>query len=182
MGDINRQTGIMKNSDRNSKAHIILRLTIESFTYLEASNKHSKVPQCIINFVDLGGSESLSDQLVDRQSKKEKTFQIKSIQTLDTIISLLSEGNQPYVPYRESKLTRFLMPYLEGDSEMLWFFNISPIDTLYNLNCHTLDFAMKVSLINQKVEKHLIHLEETSLFEIKKKIALLKLRISKLEL
>jgi len=59
MGDINRQMGITKTNDRSQKAHVIYRLSIESFTYSENPQNQS-VPTCVLNLVDLGGSESLT--------------------------------------------------------------------------------------------------------------------------
>ena len=53
--------GITKANERSSKAHIIYRLSIESFTYSENPSEQY-VPTSIINLVDLGGSEVLSQK------------------------------------------------------------------------------------------------------------------------
>lgn len=79
-------------------------------------------------------------------------------------------------------MTRFMMPFLEGDSQMLWVCNISPTDAHYRANKRTLDFANKVVAITQMVKDTQVYLEETTLFQVKRKIATLKLRLSKLEI
>ena len=158
MGDINRSMGVTKTNDRSSKAHIIYRLVIESFTYSEDPS-NSFVPTCTLNLVDLGGSEPLSqlDDFESRASQKQKenSFQVRGIFTLESIVSILSDPNQihdqTWVPYRESKLTRFLMPYLEGDSSILWVCNLSPTDQNYRFNKKTCDFANMASKIVQKI-------------------------------
>jgi len=40
--------------------------------------------------------------------------------------SLSNNIGHDWIPYRESKLTRFLMNQLEGDSQMMWIVNVSP--------------------------------------------------------
>jgi len=148
------------------------------------------VPTCTLNLIDLGGSEPLS-QLGDfenraSQKQKEHSFQAKGIFTLDSIVSILSDPgqihDQTWVPYRESKLSRFLMPYLEGDSSMLWVCSVSPTDQNYRFNMKTCDFANRVSRIVQKVSPKQVPLEDSTLYQIKKSIAIMKLRMSKLDL
>lgn len=81
------------------------------------------------------------------------------------------------VPYRESKLTKYLMPYLEGDSRMLWLCHVSPTDQFYHLNMKTIEFAKVVSSCTQHYKDTLLPLEDSSLYSIKKKIASMKLRL-----
>ena len=82
----------------------------------------------VINIIDLAGSELLSDS-EDRRSSvaRDHSFANKSINILDTVITILSETNDgnEWIPYRDSKLTKLLMPYLEGNSKMVWICTIS---------------------------------------------------------
>jgi hypothetical protein len=73
MGDINRQMGINKPNERSAKAHLIYKISIESFTYSEIYELQS-VPRCIINLIDLGGSEplGLDEEFLPRSSIKQK--------------------------------------------------------------------------------------------------------------
>ena len=72
---------------------------------------------------------------------KEASYGVKSMMTLDQVIQMQAHGTQEWIPYRESKLTKFLMPYLEGDSQMLWICCISPTDCHYKVNKRTIEFA-----------------------------------------
>jgi hypothetical protein len=54
---------------------------------------------------------------------------------LEQVINSLSNGlGGDWIPYRESKLTRYLMEQLEGDSQMLWIINITPGEGMYKVN------------------------------------------------
>ena len=75
-----------------------------------------------------------------------------------------------WIPYRDSKLTRFLQEYLEGNSKMLWICNISPADTYYRVNKKTIEFANKIPAIKQSIRSNFISIQDSMLFNVKKKI------------
>ncbi|CDW76706.1 centromeric protein [Stylonychia lemnae] len=179
MGDINRQLGTTKNNDRNSKAHVIFRIIVETYCPEASQHQINKINQSVINLVDLGGSEALNEKEdPDRnsQQQREAFFPIKSLITLEQIITILSEGNDmnEWIPYRESKLTRFMQPYLEGNSKMLWICNISPCDQHYRVNKRTIEFANKIPQIKQQVQTNSISPQQSQLHKTKKKIKLLR--------
>eukprot|EP00347_Sterkiella_histriomuscorum_P005779 403355303 len=180
MGDINRQIGSTKNNlDRSSKANLIFRLIIETFSHEMMIENHNKIYQSVINLVDLAGSEALNEKEdPDRnsQQQREATIPIKSILTLEQVVTILSEGNEmnEWIPYRESKLTRFLMPYLEGNSKIIWLFNISPCDQFYRVNKKTIEFANKIPQIKQQVKTNTISFQSSYMHQTKKQIKILK--------
>ena len=125
--------------------------------------------------MDLAGSELL---------EKGDPLSSKSIATLDQVLKMRKEPlkhREALIPYRESKLTKYLMPYLEGDSRVLWLCLVSPSDTHYHQNLKTLEFARGLSVIKQHYKDNHIPLEDSSLYDIKKKIAAMKLRLSQVE-
>lgn len=147
MGDINRQIGSIRTNDRAAKATIIFRIIIESFSYSDPATE--KLPFSVINLVDLGGSEVLNEKEdPDRNSMqaREASFLVKSMITLDQVVTILSEGNEmnEWIPYRDSKLTRFMQEYLEGNSKMVWICNITPAESHYRVNKKTIEFANKI--------------------------------------
>lgn len=115
MGDINKQLGQVKAIERAAKANTIFRLRIE--TYTPVAGEPDKITSSVITVVDLAGSESLAEEKdSDRGSSvtsmaRETSFANRSINTLDTIVSILTEGNEmnEWIPYRDSKLTKLLM-------------------------------------------------------------------------
>jgi hypothetical protein len=74
------------------------------------------------------------------------------------------------------------MPYLEGDSSILWVCNVSPTDQNYRHNIRTCEFANLASKIVQKISPKQVPLEDSTLYQVKKSIAIMKLRMSKLDL
>ncbi len=57
--------------------------------------------------------------------------------------SLSNNIGHDWIPYRESKLTRFLMNQLEGDSQMMWIVNVSPGEQMYKVNKSSIEFSLK---------------------------------------
>ncbi|TNV84163.1 hypothetical protein FGO68_gene16360 [Halteria grandinella] len=183
MGDINRQIGTTRTNERVSKSHTILQIKIESSFFRSDSNY---IPICTINFVELSGAEWL--QINEDQDKFQKhdhlqNHSIKSLLQIEKFITLRSDPkvNKQENLYNQSKLTRFMRPYLEDNSRFLWIFNISPTDHHYRVNQRVIQMAMQASKIIQNYQANIIPLESTGLFTIRKKIASLKLQLSQLE-
>ncbi len=123
-GEAHRHYGRTNMNDFSSRSHTILRLTIESKkigaepTTNSAGKKVApKVRVSALNFVDLAGSERMrqTGTVAGTQRQKEGKFINKSLLFLGKVISSLSE-NQPYIPFRDSKLTRILQSSLGGNS------------------------------------------------------------------
>ena len=73
-----------------------------------------------------------------------------------------------WIPYRESKLTRLMMPFLEGNSRMIWINTISPADQFYRVNKRTIDFANKIPSIKQQIKRNMITPQTSFLVKTKK--------------
>ena len=78
-----------------------------------------------LSVVDLAGSERVTASEVTGVHLKEAQAINSSLATLGDVIAAVGRGNK-HVPYRNSKLTRLLEPYLAGDCKTLMFVNISP--------------------------------------------------------
>ena len=108
--------------------------------------------------VDLAGSERLS-YLDKNLTSEDKTMQKetiginKSLMTLRKVINALIAKQKPqinttsdyYVPYRESKLTALLKQSLGGNCLCLFIACLSPSDDSYDENLSTLQYATRVS-------------------------------------
>ena len=57
-----------------------------------------------MSLVDLAGSERLQDE----ESSDETGYINKSLFVLSNVINKLAEGKKAHIPYRDSKLTRYL--------------------------------------------------------------------------
>lgn len=114
-GDMNRKTSATDFNARSSRSHAIIQLKLSQVDIASQSQNHS-----ILSLCDLAGSERATLSL---ERRKEGSFINKSLLTLSNVIhklSMTSTGQSlsttEHIPYRDSKLTRFLQPALSGSS------------------------------------------------------------------
>lgn len=131
-GDHARRTGSTQFNTRSSRSHAVVQIVVESRERLPAGalsqdKRSGIVPGGVrvstLSLIDLAGSERAAE---DKERRAEGAHINKSLLTLGTIISRLSEnkdknGNPTdregrHLPYRDSKLTRLLQPALTGNS------------------------------------------------------------------
>lgn len=128
------------------------------------------------NLIDLAGSEKAAS---DQDRRKEGSYINKSLLTLGTVISKLTDpstGKSPsHIPYRDSKLTRILQTALSGLAKVAVICTISPSNLEESLN--TLKFASRVKRItthakNDEVmdDKALLQKYRTEIVELKSKL------------
>ncbi|GKZ38564.1 hypothetical protein AbraIFM66950_010847 [Aspergillus brasiliensis] len=130
-GDHARRTGSTQFNSRSSRSHAVVQIVVESRERVPAGASQDRrsglVPGGVrvstLSLIDLAGSERAAE---DKERRTEGAHINKSLLTLGTIISKLSEardkpGNPTdkegkHLPYRDSKLTRLLQPALSGNS------------------------------------------------------------------
>jgi centromeric protein E len=130
-GDHARRTSSTQFNARSSRSHAVVQIVVESRERVPSRNSQDKragiapggVRVSTLSLIDLAGSERAAD---DKERRTEGAHINKSLLTLGTIISRLSEnkdkqGNPTdrdgrHLPYRDSKLTRLLQPALSGGS------------------------------------------------------------------
>eukprot|EP00826_Nyctotherus_ovalis_P054551 TRINITY_DN7151_c0_g3_i1.p1 TRINITY_DN7151_c0_g3~~TRINITY_DN7151_c0_g3_i1.p1 ORF type:complete len:321 (-),score=100.69 TRINITY_DN7151_c0_g3_i1:144-1106(-) len=78
----------------------------------------------------------------------------RSLLTLTAVISKLSEKASQWIPYRDSKLTRYLENALQGNAKISIVCSISPGDSSYEQSQSTLNFAAMAKKIKQTVQKN----------------------------
>ena len=106
--------------------------------------------------VDLAGSERQA--FTGNQANKESIDINKSLFTLRQVITALTDKNNknqnPYIPYRESKLTSLLRHSLGGNSYCLMIACLNPCDMYIEENINTLQYASRASYISNKPVKN----------------------------
>ncbi|PYH97006.1 kinesin-domain-containing protein [Aspergillus ellipticus CBS 707.79] len=130
-GDHARRTGSTQFNSRSSRSHAVVQIVVESRervpTGVSQDRRSGLVPGGVrvstLSLIDLAGSERAAD---DKERRTEGAHINKSLLTLGTIISKLSESRDrnggttdkegKHLPYRDSKLTRLLQPALSGNS------------------------------------------------------------------
>ncbi|KAL7559715.1 hypothetical protein ACA910_003303 [Epithemia clementina (nom. ined.)] len=127
-----------------------------------SSNTNVVVRRSKFHFVDLAGSERAKRTQAVGQRLKEGIEINKGLLVLGNVIAALassSKNNKPFVPYRDSKLTRLLRGSLGGNHKTLMIACVSPsADNLEeSLNC--LRYANRAKQIQNKA---IINLDPTS--------------------
>ncbi|XP_022882610.1 kinesin-like protein KIN-7K, chloroplastic isoform X1 [Olea europaea var. sylvestris] len=111
-GEEHRHVGSTNFNLLSSRSHTIFTLTIESSPYGESCEGEA-VSLSQLNLIDLAGSESSKAETTGVR-RKEGSYINKSLLTLGTVISKLTDGRSTHIPYRDSKLTRLLQSSLSG--------------------------------------------------------------------
>ncbi|KAH9513891.1 hypothetical protein Btru_031677 [Bulinus truncatus] len=175
-GDDIRQVAETAMNDASSRSHVIFRLIIES--RLRGSDiDNSGVFVSNLNIIDLAGSEKTSENLNSLRFKEGCNIN-KSLMTLATVIRKLSE-KETFIPFRDSKLTRYLKNALGGNSKTAIILTISPTSIEETLS--TLQFGQSAKKIKNRPQKNEVVTDEAELKKSIKEIERLKECIRQLE-
>ena len=144
-----RKIGSHELNKDSSRSHSILTiyLVVELNTNGQILRKIGK-----ISFVDLAGSERLKESKSQGAMVKETQQINKSLFTLGKVISALSDkkNKNPYIPYRDSKLTMLLMDSLGGKAKALMISCVSPSAVYYDETLNTLSYATRTMNVKNK--------------------------------
>ncbi|CAK58893.1 unnamed protein product (macronuclear) [Paramecium tetraurelia] len=178
-GEINRHYAQTAMNHNSSRSHAIFRLQVQSITnnfirqyrreqsqhkfptleQLEAENNQLKgamVTESVLNFVDLAGSEKVSNHFEDAEIQdtnrrvKEGQYINKSLFFLTQVIYLKAE-DKGHVPFRNSSLTKILKSSLDGSSRTLIILCINAAALHFDYSISTLRFGMNAKKIETKV-------------------------------
>eukprot|EP00276_Gloeochaete_wittrockiana_P018356 CAMPEP_0184353690 /NCGR_PEP_ID=MMETSP1089-20130417/81210_1 /TAXON_ID=38269 ORGANISM="Gloeochaete wittrockiana, Strain SAG46.84" /NCGR_SAMPLE_ID=MMETSP1089 /ASSEMBLY_ACC=CAM_ASM_000445 /LENGTH=890 /DNA_ID=CAMNT_0026689255 /DNA_START=58 /DNA_END=2729 /DNA_ORIENTATION=- len=122
---------------RSNASHVILLIQMQRKDKATDTSSGSAVPGRVTTYarlciVDLAGSDSFKRSIDETKgsSASANMEDVKSVSlslsTLGNVVAALSE-NQNFKPYRDSKLTMFLKPQLEGNSRMTVLATISSL-------------------------------------------------------
>lgn len=133
LGHSHRSVGSHDFNEHSSRSHLVLSIQIETVARAENRRRVSK-----LHLIDLAGSERVSKTAASGQRLKEAQNINRSLSALGDVIAALGASSK-HVPYRNSKLTFLLQDSLSGNSKVLMFVNVSPVqwnawETLCSLN------------------------------------------------
>ncbi len=103
--------------------------------------------------MDLAGSEKSSKTGTDKEGKEEGIAINISLSALGNVISALSQGNT-HIPYHDHKLTMLMKDSLGGSAKTLMFVNVSPSSYNEAESKNSMDYAVRVKKIKNKVVKN----------------------------
>ncbi|KAM7271631.1 hypothetical protein ACFE04_030845 [Oxalis oulophora] len=161
-GEEHRHVGSTNFNLLSSRSHTIFTLTIESSAYGENSEGEA-VNLSQLNLIDLAGSESSKAETTGVR-RKEGSYINKSLLTLGTVISKLTDERATHIPYRDSKLTRLLQSSLSGHGRVSLICNVTPSSSSAEETHNTLKFAHRAKHIEIQAAQNKI-IDEKSLIK-----------------
>ncbi|XP_014467999.1 PREDICTED: kinesin-like protein KIF16B isoform X4 [Dinoponera quadriceps] len=158
-GNTHRTTASTNMNDVSSRSHAIFTITFVQAGYSEGNMPSETVSK--VHLVDLAGSERANATGATGQRLKEGAHINKSLVTLGSVISALSElssnsdassttKRNVFIPYRDSVLTWLLKDSLGGNSKTIMIAAISPADCNYGETLSTLRYANRAKNIINK--------------------------------
>ena len=162
-GNESRIVASTKLNEKSSRSHSIFRLNVEITKKKENINNLEIDEKIIlkshINLIDLAGSENSNKTGCVGQRLKEGSNINKSLLALSNVINKLSQNNgnngngqNVFVNYRDSKLTRLLQNSLGGNSKTTIICTITDDSEHYNETMNTLHFGNKAKNIKTVVK------------------------------
>ncbi|GAM20458.1 hypothetical protein SAMD00019534_036330, partial [Acytostelium subglobosum LB1] len=165
-GEAYRHVGSTNFNEQSSRSHTIFRLVVES---KETASTGS-------NLIDLAGSERASEG-VQAIRNKEGAYINKSLLTLGSVISKLSEKTTGHINYRDSKLTRILQNSLSGNSKIAIVCTITLASNNFEETHSTLKFASRAKKITNHARLNEVVDDKTLIKQYRNEIAELKLKL-----
>ncbi|CAH8284609.1 unnamed protein product [Eruca vesicaria subsp. sativa] len=161
-GEEHRHIGSTNFNLLSSRSHTMFTLTIES-SPLGGNNEGEAVHLSQLNLIDLAGSES-SKAGTSGLRRKEGSYINKSLLTLGTVISKLTDRKASHVPFRDSKLTRLLQSSLSGHGRVSLICTVTPASSCTEETHNTLKFAHRAKHIEIQAAQNKI-IDEKSLIK-----------------
>ena len=159
-GNRNRTQEATGANETSSRSHAILQVSIEykdRNSGIDIEIKFSK-----LSLIDLAGSERASATQNRGIRLIEGANINRSLLTLGNCINALCEasksGNKkPYIPYRDSKLTRLLKDSLGGNARTVMIANVSPSINTFDDTYNTLKYANRAKNIKTFVTRNVLN-------------------------
>ncbi|KAK9290950.1 hypothetical protein L1049_009130 [Liquidambar formosana] len=178
-GEEHRHVGSTNFNLLSSRSHTIFTLTIESSPCGENSEGEA-VNLSQLNLIDLAGSESSKAETTGVR-RKEGSYINKSLLTLGTVISKLTDGRAAHIPYRDSKLTRLLQSSLSGHGRVSLICTVTPSSSNSEETHNTLKFAHRAKHIEIQAAQNKIIDEKSLIKKYQNEIRCLKEELDQLK-
>ncbi|CAK60116.1 unnamed protein product (macronuclear) [Paramecium tetraurelia] len=159
VGNKNRSKEATDANKESSRSHAILQLQIESKE--RATGIQEQIIQSKFSLVDLAGSERAANTNNKGQRMIEGANINKSLLVLGNCIQSLSEANEkgiknPFIPFRNSKLTRLLKDSLGGNCRTVMISNVTPAVNCFEETYNTLVYANRAKNIKTIANRNVL--------------------------
>lgn len=133
-----------------------------------------------LHLIDLAGSESSKTETTGLR-RKEGSYINKSLLTLGTVISKLTDEKATHIPYRDSKLTRLLQSSLSGHGRISLICTVTPASSNSEETHNTLKFAHRSKRVEIKASQNKIIDEKSLIKKYQREISSLKQELQQLK-
>ncbi|CAD8110484.1 unnamed protein product [Paramecium sonneborni] len=159
VGNKNRSKEATDANKESSRSHAILQLQVESKD--KAAGIQEQIIQSKFSLVDLAGSERAANTNNKGQRMIEGANINKSLLVLGNCIQSLSEANEkgiknPFIPFRNSKLTRLLKDSLGGNCRTVMISNVTPSVSCFEETYNTLVYANRAKNIKTIANRNVL--------------------------
>ncbi|XP_048130623.1 kinesin-like protein KIN-7C, mitochondrial isoform X2 [Rhodamnia argentea] len=178
-GEEHRHVGSNNFNLLSSRSHTIFTLTIESSPRV-GDQVEEDITLSQLNLIDLAGSESSKTETTGLR-RKEGSYINKSLLTLGTVISKLTDGKPSHIPYRDSKLTRLLQSSLSGHGRISLICTVTPASSNSEETHNTLKFAHRSKHVEVKASQNKIVDEKSLIKKYQREITTLKEELQQLK-
>ncbi|CAA7047846.1 unnamed protein product [Microthlaspi erraticum] len=178
-GEEHRHVGSNNVNLFSSRSHTMFTLTIESSPHGKGEDGED-VTLSQLHLIDLAGSESSKTEITG-QRRKEGSSINKSLLTLGTVISKLTDTKAAHIPYRDSKLTRLLQSTLSGHGRVSLICTITPASSTSEETHNTLKFAQRCKHVEIKASRNKIMDEKSLIKKYQKEISCLQEELTELK-
>ena len=170
-GAVSRNTAQTNMNDVSSRSHAVFLIIVEQMKV----DKDKQIKVGKLNLVDLAGSESVRVTGATGKRLEESKSINQSLSCLGNVIAALTDTKtRSHIPYRDSKLTRFLKDSLGGNCKTTMMVMVSPAPEAFTETLSTLKFATRAkkikneAKINEDVDQRaLLRKYETELKKLK---------------
>ena len=140
-GTSRRASACTKLNERSSRSHAIVTVYVEGVYVASGARVAGR-----LHLVDLAGSERVSRSEAAGDRLKEAQHINKSLSALGDVVAALLE-KRAHVPFRNSKLTRFLADSLGGNARVALLAHLAPEPASLPETASTLLFAQRCSRV-----------------------------------
>ncbi|KAJ8599152.1 hypothetical protein CTAYLR_008295 [Chrysophaeum taylorii] len=171
-GEQARSVGATAMNERSSRSHTVFRIVVESKA--TAGEEADGVLVGALSLVDLAGSESVRHTGATGQRAKEGGKINQSLLTLSRVIKQLGDrqdDDEPFVNFRDSKLTRLLQPTLGGDARLAMICCVAPSEMYVEETRSTLQFAQRAAKVRLAPRVHEVLDDASQLRRVKRQLA-----------